>query len=48
MESHYERLYGKSYKDREGIKMEFATTIILSNGLMAAVIYIVVTWIWED
>ena len=32
----------------EGIKMEFATTLLVSNGLMAAIIYVVVNWIWED
>jgi len=33
---------------REGIKMDFALTLLISNGLMAAIIYLVVTWIWED
>ena len=33
---------------REGIEMDFAATLIVSNTLMAAVIYLVVTWIWED
>ncbi len=28
--------------------MELGTTILLSNGLMAAMIYIVVSWIWEE
>ena len=32
----------------EGIKMEFATSLLVSDGLMAAFIYIVVSWIWED
>ena len=34
--------------NREGIEMDFAATLIVSNTLMAAVIYLVVTWIWED
>ena len=34
--------------NKEGIEMDFAVTLIASNTLMAAVIYLVVTWIWED
>ncbi|MBU6435492.1 MAG: hypothetical protein KJS98_19455 [Nitrospirae bacterium] len=32
----------------EGIEMDFAATLLISNGIMAAIIYLVVTWIWED
>lgn len=38
----------KGYPNKEGIEMDFAATLIVSNTLMAAVIYLVVTWIWED
>ena len=32
----------------KGIKMEFGTILLVSNGLMAAMIYVVVSWIWEE
>ena len=31
-----------------GIEMDFAIVLVVSNSLMAAVIYLVVNWIWED
>lgn len=42
-----ERLHGR-HPNKEGIEMDFAATLMVSNTLMAAVIYLVVTWIWED
>jgi hypothetical protein len=42
-----ERMHG-GHPNKEGIEMDFAATLIVSNTLMAAVIYLVVTWIWED
>ncbi|MDP3596797.1 MAG: hypothetical protein Q8S75_07390, partial [Nitrospirota bacterium] len=38
----------RGHPNKEGIEMDFAATLIVSNTLMAAVIYLVVTWIWED
>lgn len=34
--------------EQEEITMDFAITLIISNGLMATIIYLVVNWIWED
>ena len=46
-ENQQERIHG-GHPNKEGIEMDFAATLIVSNTLMAAVIYLVVTWIWED
>lgn len=34
--------------NKEGIKMDFAIIFIIANGLLAAVVYFLVTWIWQD
>ena len=34
--------------EQEEITMDFAIILIISNGLMATIIYLVVNWIWED
>ena len=36
------------HPNKEGSEMDVAATLIVSNTLMADVIYLVVTWIWED
>jgi hypothetical protein len=46
-EDQQERMH-VGHPNKEGIEMDFAATLIVSNTLMAAVIYLVVTWIWED
>jgi hypothetical protein len=32
----------------EGSMMELGATVLVSNGLMAAMIYFFVSWIWKD